>query len=55
MTKYKMMSYSALIREHKKLVRTLSRSKSPAIHRLYLAQKKELDEYIEEYDRKRRK
>ena len=54
MTHYKRMSYPELIREHKHLTRVLSHSKSPSIHRLYLAQKKELKEYIEEYERKKK-
>jgi hypothetical protein len=54
MTHYKRMSYPELIREHKHLVAVLSKSRSPAIRRLYRAQKKELGEYIKEYKKKLR-
>jgi hypothetical protein len=55
MTHYKKMPYPELIREHEHLVKVLGKSKSPAIQRVYHAQKKELAEYKKDYDRLRRK
>ena len=55
MTHYKKMSYPELIREHEKLTRTLSKSKSPAIHKLYKAQKKELTKYKMDYNKIKRR
>ena len=51
----KMMPYPSLIREHRNLVKILSRSKSPSIKKLYHEQKKELHEYEEEYKAKKRR
>ena len=55
MKHYKKMPYKELIKEHEHLVKTLSKSKSPAIRRLYKAQKKELTEYKIEYNKRLRK
>jgi cytoplasmic iron level regulating protein YaaA (DUF328/UPF0246 family) len=56
MTHYRKMSYPELIREHQKLVKILGKSRTPAIKKLRHAQKKELEEYIADYNKiKKRK
>ncbi len=56
MTHYRKMSYPELIREHRKIVNILGKSRTPAIRKLAHQQKKELEEYITDYNKiKKRK
>jgi len=57
MTKYKMMPYKALIKEHENLVKVLKNEKNPSrkLKKLLDEQSQELKEYKEEYKKKNKK